>query len=105
MRTECPHCGATLPPTGDAICPECFEGLDEPTAAQQAVLRAVSGDTISPARRQVRMRGAVIGACFGMLAGAWGGGPVAYMAGRMTAAVLLAGVVGWVIGDIVGRRR
>ncbi len=36
MKTECPHCGASLPSTQDAFCPECFQGLDEPTAAQLA---------------------------------------------------------------------
>src|SRR5437773_2594171 len=29
MTPTCPHCGANLPSTGDAFCPECFTALDE----------------------------------------------------------------------------
>jgi hypothetical protein len=29
VPAECTHCGARLPPVKDAICPECFNDLDE----------------------------------------------------------------------------
>jgi hypothetical protein len=35
MPENCPHCGAPLPDTLDAFCPECRAALDEPTQRQQ----------------------------------------------------------------------
>ena len=35
MPERCPHCGAPLPETLEAFCPECRAALDEPTQRQQ----------------------------------------------------------------------
>jgi hypothetical protein len=35
MSERCPHCGAHLPDTADAFCPECRAALDEPTQREQ----------------------------------------------------------------------
>ena len=32
MAGTCPHCGASLTGAGDAFCPDCRRGLDEPPA-------------------------------------------------------------------------
>src|SRR5437870_13729395 len=44
----CPHCGGSLPPTGDPFCPSCRNSLDDPPAsssrqAQQATRHAGAG--------------------------------------------------------------
>jgi hypothetical protein len=78
MRTNCPHCGADLPPTGDAYCSDCHQDLDEPTAAARAADRTGHGElTSSAACKGDRVR-AIIGVPLGILAGA-----------------LLAGVTAW----------
>jgi hypothetical protein len=41
MSRLCPHCGASLPPVGDAFCPECRKDLDE-SPQDDAALPAAS---------------------------------------------------------------
>jgi hypothetical protein len=36
MSETCPHCGAELPATHDAFCPNCRNALDEPPATPNA---------------------------------------------------------------------
>jgi hypothetical protein len=64
---QCPHCGASLPATRDAFCPECFQGLDEPTAAELAAERAAKGQKESPGRAKAGRVGAAIGVAVGVL--------------------------------------
>jgi len=59
---NCPHCGASLPPVGDAFCQECFRALDEPP-------RTAGSDSVEPGmNRNVRI-GLVCGAAVGLIGG------------------------------------
>ena len=66
MTAQCPHCGVSLPPTRDAFCPECFQGLDEPTAEQRAAERIARGEEASPTRTKAGRVGAAIGVAIGV---------------------------------------
>jgi len=104
MQPQCPHCGASLPPTRDAFCPNCFQGLDEPTAAQRGAERTEESEEDARARARARWMGAAIGVALVMTAGLNRADGVPEVVGTMVAAVMV-GVVGWFIGDAMGQRR
>ena len=57
MAEQCPHCGASLPSTGDAFCPECYRALDEPTTAQRTVARLTGTEQPVTARMKAGASG------------------------------------------------
>lgn len=114
MSERCPHCGADLPPTGDAYCPECFRGVDEPTARQRAALQQLRGKEPAPGNLAGRV-GFGVGAVWGLLGGLrqLANQPqfdVFYALGYLTGGSVILGAIGWAIGTalhwlLMARRR
>jgi hypothetical protein len=54
---QCPYCGIVLPPTGDAFCPECRQGLDLPAnerlSKREPAATAEPRSSVPPTERAV----------------------------------------------------